>query len=95
MKRKYSNTRILEFVTAGPKNYAYRHVNGITGNDEQFVVKMARNLWREIWGSKLGDRNLGTEIWGSKFGDRNLGTEISGSNFGDRILGPKTYFFSF
>ena len=40
MKREYSNRRIVEFVTAGPKNYAYRHVNGTTGNDEQFVVKV-------------------------------------------------------
>ena len=40
MKREYANRRIVEFVTAGPKNYAYRHVNGITSGDEQFVVKV-------------------------------------------------------
>ena len=39
MKREYSNRCIVEFVTAGPKNYAYRHVNG-AGEDEQFVVKV-------------------------------------------------------
>ena len=40
MKREYCNRRIVEFFTAGPKNYAYRHVNGNTGEDEQFVVKV-------------------------------------------------------
>ena len=40
MKREYANRRIVEFVTAGPKNYAYRYVNGINGKDEQFVVKV-------------------------------------------------------
>ena len=40
MKREYANRRIVEFVTAGPKNYAYRHVKGIKGADEQFVVKV-------------------------------------------------------
>ena len=41
MKREYCNRRIVEFVTAGPKNYAYRHVKGtINGADEPFVVKV-------------------------------------------------------
>ena len=40
MKREYCNRRIVEFVTAGPKNYAYRHLNGSNGADEQFVVKV-------------------------------------------------------
>ena len=40
MKREYANRRIVEFVTSGPKNYAHRHVKGINGADEQFVVKV-------------------------------------------------------
>ena len=42
MKREYANRRIVEFVTAGPKNYSYRHVNGSNNNDddEQFVTKV-------------------------------------------------------
>ena len=41
MKREYCNRHIVEFVTAGPKNYAYRHIKGINGADEQFVVKVS------------------------------------------------------
>ena len=44
MKREYANRRIVEFVTAGPKNYLYRHFNGRANNnnnnDEQFVTKV-------------------------------------------------------
>lgn len=42
MKREYANRRIVEFVTAGPKNYSYRHVNGANNSDddEQFVTKV-------------------------------------------------------
>ena len=40
MKREYCNRRIVEFVTEGPKNYAYRHVNNISREDKQFVVKV-------------------------------------------------------
>ena len=40
MKREYANRRIIEFVSAGPKNYSYRHVNSANNNDEQFVTKV-------------------------------------------------------
>lgn len=40
MKREYANRRIVEFVTAGPKNYSYRHFNYANSNDEQFVTKV-------------------------------------------------------
>ena len=42
MKREYYNSthNSVEFVTAGPKNYVYRHVNKISKEDEQFVMKV-------------------------------------------------------
>ena len=40
MKRELPNRKILTFVSAGPKNYSYRHVKASDGSDEQFVIKV-------------------------------------------------------
>ena len=40
MKRELPKRKILTFVSAGPKNYSYRHVKASDGSDEQFVVKV-------------------------------------------------------
>ena len=40
MKRELPNRKIVKFVAAGPKNYAYRHVKRSDGTDEQRVVKV-------------------------------------------------------
>uniref|UniRef100_A0A1I8BUV6 DNA-directed DNA polymerase n=1 Tax=Meloidogyne hapla TaxID=6305 RepID=A0A1I8BUV6_MELHA len=40
MKREHPTRRILEFVAGGPKNYGFRHVDGLTGNDERAELKI-------------------------------------------------------
>lgn len=40
MAQELPNRRIVEFLSAGPKNYALRHVNRTTGLDEQADIKI-------------------------------------------------------
>ena len=40
MKREYAGRRIVEFVSGGPKNYAYRHQNAADGQDEKVERKI-------------------------------------------------------
>ena len=40
MKRELPNRKIVKFVAAGPKNYAYSHVKTSDGTDAQCVVKV-------------------------------------------------------
>lgn len=39
MAREFKNRKIVEFIAAGPKNYAFRHFN-MNGEDEQAVLKI-------------------------------------------------------
>nr|CAD2183600.1 unnamed protein product [Meloidogyne enterolobii] len=40
MKREHPERRIIEFLAGGPKNYGYRHVDALTGNDERAELKI-------------------------------------------------------
>jgi len=40
MKREHPTRRIIEFVSGGPKNYGFRHVDLLTGNDERAELKI-------------------------------------------------------
>nr|CAD2133569.1 unnamed protein product [Meloidogyne enterolobii] len=40
MKREHLGRKILEFVSGGPKNYGFRHVDAATGRDERAELKI-------------------------------------------------------